>query len=375
MTQRKQIAYDYEIFSAVGTFAPRLRGAAARSANRRLRVIYRGAIPVVRDAVAGKFAYELGSIVRPNVTAVLREMVRNGGIYRLTAHALRMYSSSYRKSLSYAKNKAAYLKLLSKSTMDDAYIRREINDARDAANDFQDKITAAYRIAFTLWHYDAVHIMRTFLDDIGAAVEQAYVIALAARQSTAQQAGFSTADMLTVEIVQDVYREVEESILARINAITLNGFTDAMYETVRETIQREVYNPVDGAMGAEELSKRIGKDLEIAYGSALPEEVEDRLMLWARTEGCVVQNDALMAISKACGLNGKQWLTVDDERVREAHISNEGDGVIHEDEYFSDGSFDGGSGSVSPFQCRCAVGGAFYEGLLKGGKDSLENLL
>ena len=375
MTQREQIQHDYEIFSATTVFVPRLRGAAVNNANRRLRVIYRGTVSAVRDVVADKFAVALSNIIRPNVTAVLREMVRNGGIQRLAEHALRMYSATYRNTLSYAKNRDAYRKSLSKSTTDDEQIRREIRDARDAVNDFQDAVDDAYRVAFTLWHYHATHIMRAFLDDIGASVEQSYAFALSVRQAANTQTGFSTADLLTVEIIQDTFQELEEAILARINEIKLSGFTDAMYETVRETIQREVYNPVDGAMGATELAKEIGKDLNLKYGSALPQEAEERLMLWARTEGCVVQNDALMAISKACGLNGKQWLTVDDERVREAHISNEGDGVIREDEYFSDGSFDGGSGSVSPFMCRCVCSGAFYDGLLRGGKDSLENIV
>jgi len=151
--------------------------------------------------------------------------------------------------------------------------------------------------------------------------------------------------------------ELLDSIQKRTNEITLGGFNDKMFETVRGTIKENLYEAVDGGKGAAEIARRLGKELRAKFAD-LPKEANNRLMLWARTEGCVVQNDALMARGEDVGMDGKVWQTVGDSRVRDAHIMNEGAGVIPMADTFPDGSTDGGSGSVSPYQCRCAVGPA-----------------
>jgi len=151
--------------------------------------------------------------------------------------------------------------------------------------------------------------------------------------------------------------ELLDSIQKRTNEITLGGFNDKMFETVRGTIKENLYEAVDGCKGAAEIARQLGKELRAKFND-LPKEANNRLMLWARTEGCVVQNDALMARGEDVGMDGKIWQTVGDSRVRDAHILNEAAGVIPIADMFPDGSTDGGAGSVSPYFCRCAVGPA-----------------
>ena len=85
-------------------------------------------------------------------------------------------------------------------------------------------------------------------------------------------------------------------------------------------------------------------------------------MLWARTEGCVVQNDGLIALGQSAGMDGKQWFTVGDGNVRPAHSSNEAAGIIKMSDTFPDGSSDAGSGSTSAFNCRCTSAPALLKG-------------
>lgn len=158
--------------------------------------------------------------------------------------------------------------------------------------------------------------------------------------------------------------ELADTIAKRANEVTLKGFTPAMFEEVRSTIRKDLYEATKGGAGAAQIARDLGKDLRAKFGSKLPDEANNRLMLWARTEGAVVQNDALMARGKDAGMNGKVWQTVGDNRVRPAHTSNEGAGVIPVGDTFPDGSTDGGSGSVSPFMCRCSVGPALLSSKL-----------
>lgn len=152
--------------------------------------------------------------------------------------------------------------------------------------------------------------------------------------------------------------ELLDAILKRVNKITLNGFNKQMFDVVRDTIRTELYEAMEGGAGARTLARKLRDELKAAFGSKLPKEANNRLMLWARTEGAVVQNNALLKRGLDAGMNGKVWQTVGDSRVRDAHTLNEGDGVIPITDTFSDGSTDGGSGSVSPFNCRCTVGPA-----------------
>lgn len=149
--------------------------------------------------------------------------------------------------------------------------------------------------------------------------------------------------------------ELAQTIASRANQITLNGFTPAMFETLRDTIKTNLYDAMEGGAGAEEIARKLGQDLSVKFGSALPPEAKNRLMLWARTEGCVMQNDALMKRGSDLGMDGKIWQNVGDSRVRTqpngGHVANGGQGVIPVTERFIDGSLDAGSGSVSPFNC------------------------
>lgn len=170
---------------------------------------------------------------------------------------------------------------------------------------------------------------------------------------------FSAEDGAFVDVVFSREPRLLDSVLDRANKIKLAGFSDSMFEELRDVVRVGMYENITGGLGAREVARRIGRTFE----GRIPDEVFKRKTeLWARTEGAVVQNDALMEIGKDAEMNGKAWQTVGIysglNKVRDAHIDNEADGVIHIDETFSDGSTDGGSGSRSPWACRCAVGPA-----------------
>lgn len=169
------------------------------------------------------------------------------------------------------------------------------------------------------------------------------------------------ADEVSLLLLSIVYRyepRILDALQDRRNLITAVNMTDAMFNDIKTAI-RDSFLHQGGALGARAMARQIGASLSNHFiDGIVPEEYEKRLMLWARTEGAVLQNDALMAMSKDAGMTGKIWTTVGDNRVREHHLANEADGVIPINKPFSDGSMDGGSGSVDPYNCRCVVCGA-----------------
>ena len=175
---------------------------------------------------------------------------------------------------------------------------------------------------------------------------------------------FTSDDIGLVEIVfGNRPSQLADSIAQRVNRITSVPLTDAMFERLRDTIMRSLYQNAVGALGAVGLADQIEAEFGSVLGDAT-EAIADRAELWARTEGAVMQNDALLSIAEQSGMDGKIWQSLQDGLVRTFatsdgdHVINDEDGVIPLGDRFSDGSTDGGSGSVSPYQCRCAVGGA-----------------
>lgn len=147
-----------------------------------------------------------------------------------------------------------------------------------------------------------------------------------------------------------------EALHDRSNQIVFVQMTDAQFADLQDAIRDTLYANGAGAQEvSRELANRFGDSL---LGGLLPKQMKQRVELWARTEGAIIQNDALIKAGINAGMDGQVWSTVGDSRVRPDHASNEGDGVIPMDAVFSDGSTDGGSGSVSPFMCRCVVGPA-----------------
>jgi hypothetical protein len=166
-------------------------------------------------------------------------------------------------------------------------------------------------------------------------------------------------EALLLMIVYQYEPRILDIVLNRPNKITAVEMSEAMFADMQKAILDSFFNNIGGALGAREVAKKIGESLSGHFlDGVLPKEYKDRLMLWARTEGAVIQNDALMKIGREAGMNGKIWQTVGDDRVRERHVTNEADGVIPVDRAFSGGSMDAGSGSASPFNCRCTTGPA-----------------
>jgi len=157
-----------------------------------------------------------------------------------------------------------------------------------------------------------------------------------------------------------------DAIANRPNLIGVPNFTDDMFDELKNTIRERVAKRVGGAEGARDLARAIGRDLRAQWGQKLSGVGRNKLMLWSRTEGVVIQNDAVLARGDELGMDGKDWQSVGDNRVRPGHVDNDAVGVIPRKEIFPDGSTDAGSGSVSPFNCFPAwqpVSGVFTGGL------------
>jgi len=142
------------------------------------------------------------------------------------------------------------------------------------------------------------------------------------------------------------------------NKLTVQGFTPKMFSSLQDTLQTELF---EKGNGMREQASVLWKSLATKYGSKLPSDASNRIELWVRTEGATVQNDALMAIGKEADMDGKRWDSVGDALVRPAHQDNTSAGVIPVKDNFPDGSSDAGSGSQSPYQCRCASGPALLD--------------
>ncbi len=167
--------------------------------------------------------------------------------------------------------------------------------------------------------------------------------------------GFLEDDRLLADIVFRNEPRLLIPILARNNEIVAVQLSKQEFEELRDILKESLYERAGGALGMRDIARELRKE----FVNNIPkEDLMYRTDLWARTEGCIMQNDALMELAKEGGMDGKVWQTVGDNRVRMWHVMNEADGVIPIGDTFADGSMDAGSGSVSPFQCRCAVGGA-----------------
>lgn len=137
-----------------------------------------------------------------------------------------------------------------------------------------------------------------------------------------------------------------------------------MFSDFKKGMKQDLYHRIGGAAGAEEIARRISAEYQNQLLAKGGMAAQKRALLWARTEGAIIQNDALMMKGIEAGMDAKRWVNVGDDRVRTFatgpgdHVVNMGDGIIPIQDVFTDGSTDGGSGSVSPFNCRCTVGPA-----------------
>ena len=161
---------------------------------------------------------------------------------------------------------------------------------------------------------------------------------------------FPEDDKLLADIVIRAEPRLLDAIANRRNMIKVANLSKQEFADLKKLIRHDLYESVKGGLGARDIARNIVK----RFDQVIPDmDKRARAMLWARTEGTIVQNDALMSYGKDAEMDGKVWQTVGDHRVRDGHISNEADGIIPAGDMFADGSFDAGTGSVSPFNCRC----------------------
>ena len=316
--------------------------------NRRMRI----AITVAnarRVRIEQQLLVELSKAIQPQFKRLFTAAQRGGQMDAMADDAARIYQAIRKRGEREATTHRRLVEYLQKSKRDDAVIVSHLREAAADGNVEFGAIPPIFETAMILWYESAARTMREVTADYKKSIP---MLLLAYK---AVPSGFSPTDWL---FVNEVYAhqpfELWVGIAERMNEITVPGFTNSMFETLKDTMDVELYQNVKGAEGARGLARKMGQDLAVKYNSTLPPITKDKLMLWARTEGCVVQNDALIKIGGGSGMQGKGWFSMGDERVRPAHTDNEGDGIIHKDEDFSDGSSDAGSGSVSPFFCRCS---------------------
>ena len=125
-------------------------------------------------------------------------------------------------------------------------------------------------------------------------------------------------------------------------------FAKSMNNTTLEKLSPTLAEGIANGEGIGDMIKRV----ENVY-SEFPTY---RSELIARTEATVSNNEGILESFKQSEVvNGKEWITAGDDRVRDAHMAMDGE-IVGVDEKFSDGE-------VYPSEpnCRCVLGGAFIE--------------
>ena len=120
------------------------------------------------------------------------------------------------------------------------------------------------------------------------------------------QKAFSANDFETVDLIYgQPPPELLDIVENRENLITLSGFVAADFEQLRGVMINDFYAGSEGPIGARAIASKLRHTLG-ASGN-IPKH---KFLLWARTEGAIVQNDTLRAIGRAAEMNGKIWISV-----------------------------------------------------------------
>jgi len=111
--------------------------------------------------------------------------------------------------------------------------------------------------------------------------------------------------------------------------------------TTFEKLKLQIQQGINEGETSKEISKRISNVFDEAKGP--------RAMKIARTEVNTANNYGHHEAMRQANVDKHIWTTATDERVRDTHIANEGDGCIPREQPFS------GTGEVSPSEinCRC----------------------
>lgn len=320
--------------------------------NRRLMVTY-AAVAEERERIMADLLadadHEMGEEFRKWFAKLATPAYAN----ELVEHSVSVYDALRKRGESDTEVQRHIERYLNDNPTQRQRIAGIVADAAQAAGvDFTNGV-AVIHLAQFMFNYSASRLLRTVL----IAPKNFLTIYHLTQRKAASTAGFTVTDWLMAFITQQQFPEVEDAIQERQNKITVPNFTNAMFDTVRETFETSLYKNMQGGKDAREIARGIIRDLTAAHGGTLPPIPKYKLMLWSRTEGAVMQNDALMKLGDKAKMDGKIWQSVRDAKVRDGstssgnHVANDKQGVIPKAQPFADGSMDGGAGSVSPYNC------------------------
>jgi len=136
------------------------------------------------------------------------------------------------------------------------------------------------------------------------------------------------------------------------------SFTLEEFSRVMTHVTEEFF---ESGKGARDLARALLTDSALT-DKLINTPIKNRALLIARTEVGILQGESAKNHLLNNGFNARRWLTVGDQKVRQQHRDNEADGPLPWSEPFSDGSYDTGFRSVSPFRCRCDLVGVVLPG-------------
>lgn len=321
--------------------------------NRRFRLSSHAAL-AARIRVENKFIRSMRVDSAPLLIDLMEGMQHNGELDHHAEEAAKLYYALRTPKTPDKVTQERIKEYMSHNRSVRASIRESLRHTSSELDLDWTKPFSNFKAAITMFHFSAAIVLKNVVTH--AKSYGTYVI-LDLQEKAFTGAVFTEADWFQINMILNTFPEVRDAIMSRDNMVKLTGFKDSMFESLRSTIEEKLYKNIEGGAGAKELAKEMAYRLADDH-KKLPNIPEHKYELWARTEGAIVQNDALMKLGEESGCNGKIWQAVMDERTREGHALNDAAGVIPVDDVFPDGSTDGGGGSVSPFNCRCSVGPA-----------------
>jgi SPP1 gp7 family putative phage head morphogenesis protein len=113
----------------------------------------------------------------------------------------------------------------------------------------------------------------------------------------------------------------------------------------KDRLAKVIGDAIENKRGIDGLARDIRREFE--------DMTKVRSELIARTETNEALSSGSFSRMKGLGITGKSWLTVGDDRVRDAHRLNEEAGVIPYDQPFPSGDMH--PPGVDGFNCRCVL--------------------
>lgn len=125
-------------------------------------------------------------------------------------------------------------------------------------------------------------------------------------------------------------------------------FADSINKTTFDKLEKTLAEGIEAGEGINDLSDRV-KGVYDEFG-------DYRSELIARTEATAANNEGIMeSFKQSSVINGKEWITAGDDRVRAEHMAIDGEIVGLED------NFSNGVPYPQEPNCRCVLGAAFIE--------------